>query len=660
MCGIVGTLVLEESDFAVTEPYITKMRDTMRHRGPDGGGTWVAGDARIGLGHRRLSIIDLSSDANQPMSNEDDSIWIVFNGEIYNHAEVRAELELIGGHTWKTDHSDTEMIIHAFEEWGIDCLSRFRGMFGIALWDGRNRELWLIRDRMGIKPVYYSFHDGRLVFASEIKALLQDPDQKRAVDEEAFFHYLTFLTTPAPMTLFEGIRKLPNATWMRITEDGAVEEKRYWDALGDAEDLSGMSDDDVAQRLLDELRVAVDYRKVADVPIGIFLSGGVDSSTNAALFSEGGNGPVKTFSVGYKGEYDSYQNETHYARLMADKVHADHHEQLLTRADAIDFLPRMVWLQDEPIADPVCVPLYYVSKLAHDNGVIVCQAGEGSDELFWGYTYWKSELRALKMAKRWPRAAYHFVAWGARLLGRDKGQRYNRVWHAAQGVPVFWNGSIAFTDSQKRDLLSPRLKQKFAGRSSWEAIAPIRERFENNKPAEDDLAWMSYVDLNLRLPELLLMRIDKMSMGVSLEARVPFLDHKFVEFAMGIPERLKTKDGVLKYILKKSVRGIIPDELIDRPKQGFGLPVSEWFSGEIGKVQRQELDAFCTQTDFLDRDAVLRLFDEGNGRRVWFLLNFVLWWQRFIGVDFRVTAASQGACRPVGSTRLPTQQDRAH
>jgi asparagine synthase (glutamine-hydrolysing) len=632
VCGIVGALVLEGSDFSVTEPYVTKMRDTMVHRGPDGGETWVAEDSRIGLGHRRLSIIDLSTAADQPMSNEDDSIWIAFNGEIYNHAEIRVELEAIGGHTWKTDHSDTEMIIHAFEQWGIDCIHRFRGMFGIALWDGRKRELWLIRDRIGIKPIYYSFHDGRLVFASEIKALLEDPDQKRVVDEEAFFHYLTFLTTPAPMTLFDGIRKVPNATWMRITEDGSTEEERYWDALGNAEDLSGVRDDAIAERLLEELRTAVKYRKVADVPVGVFLSGGIDSSTNAALFSEGEGGPVKTFTIGYEGEYESCKNETRFARMMAEEVGAEYHETLLTPEDLIDFLPKMVWLQDEPIADPVCVPVYYVSKLARDNGVIVCQVGEGSDELFWGYPSWKTALKEQKRAHRWPRIAYRVVAWGARLLGKSKGDHYDRVWHAATGTPVFWGGAIAFTETQKRSLLSPRLKQKFAGRSSWEALAPIRERFERSKSSDSDLAWMSYVDLNMRLPELLLMRVDKMSMGVSLEGRVPFLDHKFVEFAMGIPERLKTKDGVLKYILKEAVRGVIPDELIDRPKQGFGVPVYEWFFGELGERTRQELDDFCGMTDFLDRDAVVQLVDEGNGPQVWYLLNFALWWKQFISV----------------------------
>ena len=633
MCGIVGAFSFTGSGFEVTAPYIDRMRDTMAHRGPDGAETWVSPDGRIGFVHRRLSIIDLSTVANQPMSNEDGSIWVAFNGEIYNHAEIRVELEATGHHAWKTDHSDTEVIIHAFEEWGIACLERFRGMFGIALWDGRSRELWLVRDRIGVKPVYYSIRDGRIVFASEIKALLEDPDQKRAVDEEALFHYLSFLTTPAPMTLFEGIRKMPGGTWMRITEDGSIEEHRYWDAAANAEELGGIGEDAIASRLLEELRTAVKLRKVADVPVGVFLSGGIDSSTNAALFSEGEGGPVKTFSIGYEGEYDSYQNELHFARMMAEQVGADHHELLLTPKHLIDFLPQMVWLQDEPIADPVCVPVYYVSKLARDNGVIVCQVGEGADELFYGYPWWENRLKLQK----WddlpvPRFVKKAGLMLARALRKDRSLYYEWLRRGANGESIFWGGAESFTNTEKHALLSPRLKRTFSGRTSWEAIEPIRQRYLANAKDPSVLGWMSYLDLNLRLPELLLMRVDKMSMGVSLEGRVPFLDHRFVEFAMGIPEKVKTAGDTFKHILKKAVRGVIPDVLIDRPKQGFGVPVYEWMFGELGERTRAELEEFCDQTDFLDKAEVMRLLDVGAGSQVWYLLNLAMWWKAYVAV----------------------------
>ncbi|MGK7873266.1 MAG: asparagine synthase (glutamine-hydrolyzing) [Xenococcaceae cyanobacterium] len=631
MCGLVGALTFKNCLFTVTEAYINRMRDTMVHRGPDGARTWVAEDKRVGLGHRRLSIIDLSEAASQPMCNEDGTLWVVFNGEIYNHGEIRAELEQIGGHRWKTDHSDTEVILHAFEQWGIDCLEKFRGMFAIALWNSNTRELWLIRDRIGIKPLYYSIHNGRITFASEIKALLQDPDQKRAVHEEAFYHYLSFLTTPAPQTLFEGIKKLPGGTWLRISEEGQIREHRYWDVWDYTTPLIDVSEDEIAERLLAELRTAVQLRKVSDVPVGVFLSGGIDSSTNAALFSEGEEKPVKTFTIGYQGDYQTYQNEMHYARIMAKQVGAEYHEQLLTIDDLLDFLPRMVYLQDEPIADPVCVPVYYVSKLARDNGAIVCQVGEGSDELFWGYPDWKRKLQ-LQRYDDLPvsRLFKQLGLVGLQLFGKKQKSYYEWLRRGAMGQPVFWGGAEAFTEAQKQRLLSPRLRKQFANFTSWEALKPIRERFEQKAWEKSHLHWMSYLDLNLRLPELLLMRVDKMSMGVSLEGRVPFLDHKFVELAMSIPEAVKTRNGVLKHILKKSVRGVIPNELIDRKKQGFNVPIYEWFFDRLKEKIRQELNNFCEQTDFIDRTYVNLLFEQGNGVQLWFLLNLALWWREFI------------------------------
>ena len=630
MCGIVGAMVFRNSDFPVTEYYIREMRDTMIHRGPDGAGWWISPDGRVGLGFRRLAIIDLSEAANQPMSNEDGSIRVVFNGEIYNHAEIRAELMRLGGHRWNTDHSDTEVILHAYEEWGIGCLERFRGMFAIGLWDGRSRDLWLVRDRIGIKPLYYSIHDGRLVFASEIKALLKDPDQKRAVDEEAFYHYLSFLTAPAPRTLFEGIRKLSPATWLKVREDGHVEERRYWDVLDHVTPLTSVSEEEVAERILAELRTSVRLRKISDVPVGVFLSGGIDSSTNTALFSEGETSPVKTFTIGYEGDYASCRNELDYARKMARSVGAEAHELLLTVDDLIRFLPEMVYIQDEPIADPVCFPVYRVSRLAREHGVVVCQVGEGADELFFGYPYWKTMLghQALDDLP-FPRILKRAFLPGLRAIGKERGLVYEWVRRGAEGVPLFWGGAEAFTEEQKRRLLSPRLRKRFDGMTSWEALRPIRARFEEKAWERKPLHWMSYLDLNLRLPELLLMRVDKMSMAVSLEGRVPFLDHKFVELSMSIPAAMKTKNNTLKYILKKAVRGLIPDELIDREKQGFSVPIYEWFLGGLGDTVHEKLNYFMARTDFLDPSEVERLVVARQGQNLWYLLNFAMWWERY-------------------------------
>ena len=631
MCGIAGALSFNGSPFEVSEPYIVSLRDSMTHRGPDGAGVWIADDKNVGFGHRRLSIIDLSETASQPMCNEDGTLWVVFNGEIYNHAEIRRELEELGGHVWKTNHSDTEVILHAFEQWGINCLQRFRGMFAIALWDVKKQELWLIRDRMGIKPLYYSIHNGRIVFASEIKALLEDPEQTRAVNEEGFFHYMSFLTVPAPNTLFEGIYKLPCATWMRIQANGEREEHRYWDVLDNIQPLHGISDDEIATQLAGELRTSVQLLKESDVPVGIFLSGGIDSSTNAALFSENNTGVVKTFSIGYEGEYQSYQNELHYARMVADSVGAEYFEKRLTIDDLIEFLPKMVHLQDEPIGDSVCIPSYYVAKLARDNGVIVCQVGEGADELFFGYSKWKAKLRL----QQWddfpiPRIFKKMTVKALSILGMDQSWQFEYLRRSSCKLPVFWGGAESYTHTQKMQLLSKRMQKKFKKVTSWEAVAPIRKRFEEKSKTKSHLDWMSYIDLNMRLPELLLMRVDKMSMGVSLEGRVPFLDHKFVELAMSIPPEVKTRNGTLKYILKKAVRGIIPDEIIDRKKQGFAAPMQDWFNDRLGSLAQQELKDFCDNTDLLDWVEVEKLLASSQRERIWPLLNAAQWWKSYV------------------------------
>jgi asparagine synthase (glutamine-hydrolysing) len=316
---------------------------------------------------------------------------------------------------------------------------------------------------------------------------------------------------------------------------------------------------------------------------------------------------------------------------MADLVGAEHHERLLTVDDLLDFLPTMVRLQDEPIADPVCVPVYYVSKLARDNGVVVAQVGEGADELFWGYPAWK----VYRNLQRYddlpvPSALKRAGVAAATAIGKGQRREVEFLQRGADDRPIFWGGAEAFTHAQKLRLLSPRLRTELDGLSSWDPIEPIRARFESKAWERSPLAWMSYMDLNMRLPELLLMRVDKMSMGVSLEGRVPFLDHKFVELALSIPETVKTKDGELKHILKRAVRGVIPDELIDRPKQGFGVPVYEWFFDRLGDETRRELDAFCEATDFLDADEVRRVLDERRGPDAWYLLNFALWHKEYV------------------------------
>lgn len=631
MCGIVGALTFSNSSFEISEGYIRRMRDSMIHRGPDGAGNWISENKKVGLGHRRLSIIDLSDTAAQPMCNHDASLWLSFNGEIYNHAEIREELIQLGYTTWKTDHSDTEVILYAFQHWGIDCVHRFRGMFAFALWDERQQSLWLVRDRIGIKPLYYSIHHGRITFASEIKALLEDPEQVREVDEHALYHYLSFLSTPANQTLFAGIRKLPAGHYLCVKAGGEVQQTAYWDAWDSVTPETSTDDNEIAEKVLDELKEAVRYRKVSDVPVGVFLSGGIDSSTNTALFSEGEEQAVHTFSVGYERDYQSYKNELHYARKMAEQVHAEHKERILSLQDILNFLPDMVRYQDEPIADPVCIPVYYVAKLARESGMVVCQVGEGADELFWGYPSWRTSYNFQRIFDSGiPRIANKAGLFIMRQTNRAGTRYYEWLRRASEGQRIFWGGAESFTDEQKQLLFSDRLKRKFQHYSTWQSLEPLWKDFQEKAWEKSVLHWMSYLDLKKRLPELLLMRVDKMSMATSLECRVPFLDHKLVEYALSIPERIKTRNGELKHVLKNAVKGVIPDDLIYRPKQGFGVPVHEYLFEQLGKDIEKGLAELCDKTDYFDKRYIDELLECKNGIALWTLYNFYLWWKEYI------------------------------
>ena len=634
MCGIAGVLATGANGGAVTVAELEAMRDTMAHRGPDGVGAWVSPSGRVGLAHRRLAIIDLSDQALQPMETGDGALTLVFNGEIYNHAEIRAELMASGTRNWRTDHSDTEVILRAYERWGRECVHRFRGMFAFALWDSRRRQLWLVRDRIGVKPLYYATHRGKLRFASEIKALLADRELPRAIDETGLFHYLSFLTVPAPDTLFQGISKLECGSWLVVGEDGHMERHRYWDPWEHVDPRPGITVDEAAKNVLERLSESVALRQVSDVPVGVFLSGGIDSSTNAALFSVEEGDPVRTFSIGYAPDHPSYRNELDYARMMADEVRADHHELLLTPSDVVNFLDRMVHLQDEPIADPVCVPLAYLSQMARDAGVKVCQVGEGADELFCGYVNWHSMLRLQRLDRRTGLAGMKAAAAGvggripSHRLANDF--RLEHLRRAGAGQPVFWSGAESFTDAAKRRLLSPRLRGDFASLTSWDVVEPIHRRYLDLAWEHSDLNWMTYADLNLRLPELLLMRVDKMSMGAGLECRVPFLDHRLVEDVLSLPTAIRLAGDQPKALLRKAVGHLLPQEILNRPKQGFGMPVREFFLDQLGVLARREVHDFCAGTELLDVEEVDRHLDGGAGWPSWYLLNLALWWKAYI------------------------------
>jgi asparagine synthase (glutamine-hydrolysing) len=608
MCGICGALGTRDG-FAAGEDVVTRMRDTLVHRGPDDGGTWSA--PGIALGHRRLSIIDLSPAGHQPMSNEDGTVWVTFGGEIYNHAELRAELER-KGHVYRSQ-TDTETIVHLYEEEGPRCVERLNGMFHYAIWDTRTRELHLARDRLGKKPLYFAQPDGGFLFASEIKALLEHPALTPELDEQAFFHYLTFVCAPAPLTMFEGIRKLAPAQRMTVRADGSTEIDSYWSPFGT--ELEG-SDDDLAEQLLGLLRRAVERRMMSDVPFGVFLSGGIDSSTNVALMSELMDAPVQTFSIGFD---DPRYDELEHARKVAKLFGTDHHELVVSSRDLEAFVPQLVYHQDEPIADWTAVPMHYVSKLARDSGTIVVQVGEGSDELFHGYpSYWahaRFHSRYRRAFRLLPPAVGRAAARLAFLSGKGV-PHAQAVEEAAAGRLPFWGGAIAYQGELKERVLTN-------GRTHPDSHDVVARLWREAGDA-DLLQKMTYLELKNRLAELLLMRVDKMTMANSVEARVPFLDQDVVEFAMALPPRLLATRRSGKLLLKRAVSRLLPPEIVNRRKQGFVAPVGEWFRGDLGlKAQRAIRESSLAERGLLDYGSIDRLWDQHrSGRADW---AFQLW-----------------------------------
>lgn len=636
MCGICGILATS-GGFARDEATVEAMCDVLRHRGPDDAGTWLAPGGRVALGHRRLSIVDLSRAGHNPMPNEDGTVWITYNGEVYNHEVLRAELEA-KGHVYRS-HTDTETIVHLYEEEGPRCVERLHGMFAFAIWDERRRELFLARDRLGIKPLYYTQPAGGFVFASEIKALLRHPAVAADLDLGSFFDYLTFVCAPAPRTMFAGISKLRPAERMTVSADGSTRSDIWWSPFSQSavDDVEGRSEAELEARLIDLLRESIRKRMMADVPFGVFLSGGVDSSTNVALMSELVEDPIRTFSIGFTGRDDL--NEFEYARVIADRFHTDHHEIEIDWEDAQSFLDDLVFHQDEPIADYTCVPVYYLARLARDNGTIVVQVGEGADELFHGYEHFQTHVqfqrgwgrRLAHMPKPLRLGANRALAGVAPRLGRGA-TRMRYVEDALLQRNAFWGGAVAFTGELRKRVLAPNVN----GSDPYAVVERLWREVERDQPGADLLQKMTYVELKQRLAELLLMRVDKMTMAASIEARVPFLDHEVVEFAMALPESMKVRGGTGKYLLKKAVEPILPREIVHRRKQGFYPPMAEWFRGRLGEQAQQTIRASAlAERELLDYGQIDRLWSAHRrgadwSFQLWNLWNVSAWYDHWV------------------------------
>jgi asparagine synthase (glutamine-hydrolysing) len=619
MCGIAGYADRPNAPAPADEAgavLVGRMCHVIRHRGPDDQGIHVEPGAGIGM--RRLSIIDLAT-GHQPIANEDETTWIVFNGEIYNYRDLREEL-LGRGHRFSTT-SDTEVIVHAYEEWGRDAFSRLRGMFGLALWDRVRRTLWLARDRLGIKPLYYTTGGGRLYFASELKSLIAAGAVRREIDRAALEHYLAFLYTPPDRAIFPGVSKLPPGHALEW-RDGEAHVFRYW--TPPAEEKSPRSDEDAIEILHDRLRDAVRSHLVSDVPLGAFLSGGLDSSLVVGLMAEVSDRPVRTFSIGFdEPEYD----ELDAAGVVARHFGTDHHE-LVVRPDALQIVERLVEHFDEPFADASAIPTWYVSELARRH-VTVVLSGDGGDELFGGYDRYLPHPQVARFDRLAVPGARAAAGLAARLLRPGAtGRRFLR--HVSQGEDARYIDAVSFfTPEDRHALLGGRDADEAPERAMLDRMAI----YGSLPPVSRQMR----LDLGTYLPEDVLTKVDRMSMAHSIESRVPLLDHALVEFAVRLPLRFKIRDGERKWLFRRVAARVLPPAVLSKRKQGFGVPLGVWFRGQLRETFTDLLDSpRARQRGIFDRREVSRLLREHHeGRRnhelrLWQLAMFELWHRRFL------------------------------
>ncbi|HMO80748.1 MAG TPA: asparagine synthase (glutamine-hydrolyzing) [Pyrinomonadaceae bacterium] len=626
MCGIVG--IVKNSEGHIDPDLVERMNSAIVHRGPDDEGFYL--NRNVGLGMRRLSIIDVAT-GRQPIHSEDKSKWIVFNGEIYNYQELRADLEKRGDKFYTS--SDTEVVVRLFDRYGPDCLQHLRGMFAFAIWDERNDELFIARDRVGKKPLLYSHRpNGDLIFGSEFKALLEHPSISREVDEVAIDAYLSYMCVPAPLTAFKQIRKLEPGHWLKW-KNGRIETQRYW--LPDFSKKIKISETEAIEEATRLLREATRLRMISEVPLGAFLSGGVDSSTVVALMAEESSTPVKTFSIGFEEQDFS---ELKYARLVAEHVGAEHHE-FIVRPDALEVLPTLVEHYGEPYADSSAIPTYYVAKETRKH-VTVALNGDGGDESFAGYERYAAMLAA-EAYRRLPRLVKKpFVEWPVSMIPSSEIDRsyirsVKRFLQAAhlEKHDRYSRWVSVFHGEEKQRLLT----KEFSSRVISANAAGFLEYWFDRANGSGLLDAALLVDQMTYLPNDLLVKVDIASMANSLEARSPFLDHNVIEFAASLPEELKLRRLKPKSLLKKLAAGLVPREVVYRRKMGFGVPISDWFREELSDYIRELLlSKRVLERGMIRGEALKGYVDEhiagqrDHGFRLWTLLMLELWFRRFI------------------------------
>ena len=618
MCGICG--VRNFKDDVINERVLQAMNQSIAHRGPDGAGVHLA--PGIGLAMRRLSIVDLVT-GDQPIYNEDRSAVIIYNGEIYNHLDLRARLEALG-HVYRT-HADTESILHAYDQYGVECVTHLRGMFGLAIWDEKTKTLLLARDRLGEKPLYYARLDHELIFASEIKALLQHPRLTPEVDEQALDLYLTLGYVPAPHTMFKGISKLPPAHRL-IARDSKIIIEPYWDVTFESQPID---EHEAIQELRKLFTLAVEERLMSDVPLGAYLSGGVDSTLVVGLMSRKMDRPVDTYSVGFDESYNpKFNTDAHFAKLASQTFKTNHHPIVPSKNDSLaELIPHIITQMDEPLANPNALATYLVSRQARADGLKVLLTGDGGDELFAGYERYQYDLRVSQYQK----IPESIRARLASPILRRMGSRFAKLAEqgdAATPAQRYLNWHAIFNQSAKAQLLTRPITSNLQS-----LISSFISR--GNSPHFQDRLMLT--DLKLWLAEESNMRVDKSAMLASIETRAPFLSHPVVEFASKIPLQLKLRNGSTKYLLKKTFADIIPAPIADRPKQGFASPASKWLRGELRELVTRALSPQALNTSgYFNPNYVAEMLDSHLNKKgyhlnqLWSLLTFQVWFFNYI------------------------------
>jgi asparagine synthase (glutamine-hydrolysing) len=628
MCGICGKVAFDSSQ-RVDPALVQRMNDALLHRGPDDEGMYIGGQAV--LGHRRLSIIDLQT-GKQPIANEDQTVWVVFNGEIYNFKELRQQL-LEKGHIFRTN-SDTEVIVHLYEEYGENCVESMHGMFAFAVWDAKKKLLLLARDRVGIKPLYYVATKDAILFASEIKALIVDPSVKREVDPRVIDKFLTYLYTPGCDTPLRDVQKLEPGHYL-VLQDSKHAVRQYWDLAFPSTPQNGNFRARTAE-LIDLLRETVRGHMISDVPVGVLLSGGVDSTALLSFVVQQTDQDVKTFTIGFSGE--KFADERPYANVAAERFRSNHYEMTITAKDFQDFLPKYVWHMEEPVCEPPAVALYYVTKLAREH-VKVLISGEGGDEAFAGYQNYRNIVwveRFKSLGQPWTNGMAYAIDRVSRLPHCERFQKYSPMMQLPLNEYYYSRtaGPTSFFPRTKAELYSEAFRRRVDSGYSRRCVAEYFAHVGGQKP----LNQMLYVDTKTWLPDDLLIKADKITMANSLELRVPLLDHKVLEFAARLPASYKVRGFTTKYILKKAFEGRVPKKILHRKKTGFPVPFGSWLRNELRDFVREVLlDSKTLGRGYFEKKAVEKLLSDAPGASVpsaeiFSLVTLELWHRQFLDV----------------------------